>query len=403
MVVQDFFGWGQTGQYGYKIGFPKKQDRRPRPQNDLMNKLGVQITMEHELIKNFNLPRISRLMKGAVVKFDLSLKGLEVLTEAATGYFMFTPIIAAVAGAAKVYALTKDSRYGKASDIRDATMALARHFGTEQRVEVISSSVAPEIANADIVTNLGHVRPLDKSFLSRMKKTAVIPLMYEAWEWRPEDLDLLACRGMGLPVLATNEEHERLQTMRFVGHLSLKLLFELDIEIFDSRIVVLGSGKFGGAVARSLRDGGSSVSHMETESPEVLKKKEVLESLRQCEAVVIAEHVCREQLIGPSGPISGENLRRLNPSLVLAHIAGNVDQEDIKRSGLIHRPEKFARSGYMSMNTGYLGPRPCIDLHTAGLKIGEIMARARLGGKNRLEAEKAGLKLGFAETIPSPD
>jgi hypothetical protein len=359
--------------------------------------------MEQELIENFNLPRISRLMKGAIVKFELSLEGLQVLTEAATGYFMFTPIIAALAGAVKVYAFTKNSQYGRASDIRDTTMALARHFGAERGIQFISSSDAPEIANADIITNLGHLRPLDQSFLSRLKKTAVIPLMYEAWEWRPEDLDLAECRGMGIPVLATNEEHERLQTMRFVGHLSLKLLFEMEIEIFDSRIVVLGSGKFGRAVTKSLRDAGSSVSHMETETPDVLKKKEVLESLQQCEAVVIAEHVCREELIGPSGPISGEQLHRLNPSLILVHIAGNVNQEDIKRSGLIYRPEKFARPGYMSVTTGYLGPRPCIDLHTAGLKIGEIMARARLGGKNRSEAEKAGLKLGFAETIPSVD
>ncbi len=355
--------------------------------------------MEHELIETFNLPRISRLMKEAIEKFDLSLKGLEVLTEAATGYFMLTPIIAAVADAVKVYAVTKDSQYGRASDIRDATMALARHFGVERGIQVITSSYAPEIANADIITNLGHVRPLDKPFLSRLKKTAVIPLMFEAWEWRPEDLDLVECRAMGIPVLATNEEHEDLQTMRFVGHLSLKLLFELEIEIFESRIVVLGSGKFGAAVTKSLRDGGSSVNHMETESPDVLKKKEVLEALRRCDGVVIAEHVCREELIGPSGPISGKDLRTLNPSLVLVHIAGNVDQEDIRRAGIRCRPEGFAKPGYMSVTTNDLGPRPSIDLHAAGLKIGEIMARARLRGEDGPKAEKAGLKLGFAEPI----
>ncbi len=359
--------------------------------------------MEHELIESLDLHRISRLMREAIGKFALSLKGLEVLTEAATGYFMLTPIIAAAARAVKVYALTKDSQYGKATDVRDATMDLARHFGVERGIQVISSSDAPEIAKADIITNLGHVRPLNRSFLSRLKKTAVIPLMYEAWEWRPEDLDLAECRRMGIPVLATNEEHERLQTMRFVGHLSLKLLFELRIEIFGSRIVVLGSGKFGSAVAKSLRDGGSSVNYMVTESPDVLKKKEVLEALRHCDGVVVAEHVCREQLIGPSGPISGKDLRTLNPSLVLAHIAGNVDQEDIRSSGIRYRPEVFARPGYMSVTTAYLGPRPGIDLHTAGLKIGEIMARARLGGEDRSEAEKAGLKLGFAETVSSVD
>jgi hypothetical protein len=29
-----------------------------------------------------------------------------------------------------------------------------------------------------------------------------------------------------------------------------------------------------------------------------------------------------------------------------------------------------------------LGPKPVIDLHAAGLRVGEVMARARLAGKN---------------------
>jgi hypothetical protein len=46
----------------------------------------------------------------------------------------------------------------------------------------------------------------------------------------------------------------------------------------------------------------------------------------------------------------------------------------------------------MSVATDYIGPTPLIKLHTAGLKVGESLARARLKGLNGLEAELAVLR-----------
>jgi hypothetical protein len=46
----------------------------------------------------------------------------------------------------------------------------------------------------------------------------------------------------------------------------------------------------------------------------------------------------------------------------------------------------------MSVTTGYAGPRPLIDLNTGGLKVGESMARARLRGLERADAEAAALR-----------
>ena len=82
-----------------------------------------------------------------------------------------------------------------------------------------------------------------------------------------------------------------------------------------------------------------------------------------------------------------EALHSLNPYLAVAHICGNVSRAEIKRVGFPCLPERFAGPGYMSVATDYVGPRPLIDLHTAGLKVGERLAHARARGLAGLEAE----------------
>lgn len=335
-----------------------------------------------------NEARCRQLIDRTIGTLKLNLSGLVVLTEAATGYYMLTPLIAALAGADRVYALTRDSRYGNAQVVHEQTMALAERWGIAQQIEVLFSRKDERIAVADIVTNLGFVRPLDASFLRRLKRTAVIPLMFETWEYRPEDLDLAECRRLGIPVLGTNETHPDLQIFQYVGHLVLKLLFELDIEVFRARVMVVGSGEFGRAALNVLRAAGATVSQVRPAHGESLDQQHVRDLLADCDAIAVVEYQSRKMLIGPNGQITARELRAMNPAVVLANVAGNVEQADLEAVGVPVRPPRFAPAGYMSVTTDYLGPRPLIDLHTGGLKVGEALARARLQGLSRREAEE---------------
>jgi len=347
-----------------------------------------------------NEARCRRLIDRAIAKFELDLSGLVILTEAATGYYVLTPLIAALACADCVYALTQDSRYGSAQMVYEQTIALADRWGVARRIEVLLSREDDRIASADIVTNLGFVRPLDASFLRRLKHTAVIPLMFEPWEYRPEDLDLAECRRLGIPVLGTNESHPDLRTLQYIGHLVLKLLFELDIEVFRARVVVVGGGEFGDAVFSSLCATGAAVSMIRPEQGESLNQQHIRDLLTDCDAIAVVEHRHRKRLIGSGGQITARELRSINPGVVLVHVAGDVDYADLEAAEIPVRPSRFAPVGYMSVTTDYLGPRPLVDLHTAGLKIGEELARARAQGLPALEAEftvlrKAHLSQGF--------
>ena len=64
--------------------------------------------------------RLVRLMREAVDRCDLDLQGLTVLTEAASGAYVVTPVLAAMAGA-DVVAVAAGNAYSSAEEIRELT------------------------------------------------------------------------------------------------------------------------------------------------------------------------------------------------------------------------------------------------------------------------------------------
>ena len=142
-----------------------------------------------------------------VQALELDLRGKTVLTEAASGAYIVTPILAAIAGA-KVFAFSKTTRYGKVEEIFSNTRSLADSFSEFPLDIHLVDLLNPEIiAQADIITNSGHLRPLTESLLKHAKDEVVIPLMYEAWEWRDADMDISYIRKRGIKIGATNERH----------------------------------------------------------------------------------------------------------------------------------------------------------------------------------------------------
>jgi len=360
---------------------------------------GEEALTEFDVVKK-NEGRCLCLVQKSIRKFDLNLSRLKVLTEAASGYYALTPLIAAMAGAERVYALTRDSRYGNAEAVSKLTMTLAKGWDIEDRIDVLVSREDARIGLADIITNLGFVRPLDAYFLGRLKRNVVIPLMFETWEYREGDLNLPECRKLGIPVLGTNEHHPDLRTFEYIGLVAMKLLFEIGIEVFRSNIIVMGSGEFAEQVILSLRAANATVTFLSTEKEINFVSKSAWQSLKEAEAVVVVEHQSHNMLIGKAGLIKAEDLYDINPLLVVIHICGGVDQDALDAVHLRYHPTRFAPPGKMSVTTDCLGPKPLVDLHTAGLKVGEELARARAGGLLRQEAEslvlqKTSLAQGF--------
>ena len=349
-----------------------------------------------------NIKRIEKLIGDAIDTYNLDLSGLTVFTEAASGNYVVTPLIAALAGSDRVFAITRDSRYGKAADVRKFTLELAQRWGVGDRIEVVSDKIPSILSQVDIVTNLGFVRPIDKSMIAHLKPTAVLPLMWETWEFRDADLDLAECRRKGILVLGTNEREAGLDLFTYVGYLAVKLAFELEIEIYRSKVVVVGSGVFGESSVKAFDKLEADVKYIDLSTGDSLDTKSAKSTLYDADLTVLVEHHSPVCLIGNEGQITVDELLALSPCMSLVHIAGNINREEIDRAAVPCIPQQSAAPGYMSLTTAYLGPKPVITLHTAGLKVGEAMARARLANLNPMEAEKKVLRdlplaMGFGE------
>ena len=349
-----------------------------------------------------NVKRIEKLIPDAIDTYALDLSGLTVFTEAASGNYVVTPLIAALAGANQVFAITRDSRYGKAVDVRAFTLELAQRWGVDDRVEVVSDKMPSMLSQVDIVTNLGFVRPIDKNMIAHLKPTAVLPLMWETWEFREADLDLSECRRVGITVLGTNEREAGLDLFSYIGYLAVKLAFELEIEIYRSKVVVVGSGPFGESSVKVFDKLDAHIKYIDLSTGDSLESQSAKSTLRDADLVVLVEHHSQACLIGSAGQMTVDELLVLSPHLSIVHIAGNINREEIDNAAVPCLPQKSAAPGYMSVATDYLGPKPVIALHTAGLKVGEAMARARLTGLNPIEAKKKVLRdlplaMGFDE------
>jgi hypothetical protein len=333
-----------------------------------------------------------RLLHEAIKRFELNLDGLSIFTEAASGHFMATPLIALEAGAFQVFAIAKDSRYGTRQMIGEGVVSQASHLSNPSRLNIVYDY--EQIGKADIITNLGFVRPIDAKLVAQLKSQAVIPLMWETWEYRPADLDLAACRQKGIMVLGTNEQHSKLNFHRYLGHLAARLCYEAGLELCDSRILLLADCRFGPPIQHHLQLVGAHTFWHSPSRGDSLEDPKFKSFLQEANAILFAEHSYTNMLAGPDSWLGPLLCQRFNGGIKCVHISGVIDTAWLKELGFPVFPELSnpITPHTMSHTTGYLGGRPIVELHTAGLKVGETMARAYTQTKDFQTSRKTALK-----------
>lgn len=310
--------------------------------------------------------RSINLINRAIEFNKLNLNGLIVFTEAASGEFIYTPIIAAMAGAKKVYAITKDSKYATKEEVKKNTMLFGELCGIKDKICVVYDK--QNICEADIITNLGFVRPIDKETIDMIKRNAVIPYMCEAWEVRNEDVDIDYCKQKTINVMGTNENYSGLDVFKFSGPLALKMLFDVGVEVYKSKIVIISDDNFGKVIYDTLSKISSDVVLVR-----YLNEKNY-DLLKNVDALIIADYTSNRCFIGKNTVgISAEKLKSLSNFITVIQFAGIVDIDDLKENNISFYPDYKVGNSRMGKTLAYLGAKPIIDLHCAGLKVGEIM------------------------------
>lgn len=352
--------------------------------------------------------RIKNIILELVEKLDLDLKGLVVTTEVASGDYVYLPLIAALAGADKVYALGRDTSYGKYVEHKARLVDISREFNVSNVIEPCEASSFNSWIESDIITNSGMVRPIDRTKLKQFKSTAVIPLMWETWEFRPNEIDIKACQKYGIPVIGTEEKFHAIDMYEYPGMLALKMLFDVQCDFSSDKIALIGGGLTGTLIAKTLSRFNDSFLWF-TDQPldkEFKGNSMALRSLGSLtdedylDVVFIAEHSVNDLLIGKGASISFEKIGEKFPDVKIVHLCGNIDKKNLVDSKLSCYPQSIASFGHMSVFPSVMSVKPTLKLFSGGLKVGEIAAKARKDGGSIEEAIQATVDYGIGQDFP---
>jgi hypothetical protein len=322
-----------------------------------------------------NPHRLVSLMRQAVERCNLQLQNAIVLTEAATGAYAVTPVVAAIAGAKKVFALTRTTRYGTGEQVKILTQQLAGIAGVSDRIEFITEKTQDIVVQADIITNSGHVRPINAETIGWMQPNAVIALMYEAWEFRPEDVDLIACRLKGIQVAGVNERHPAVDVFSFLGIMAVKLLLDAGISVYTSNILLLCDNPFREFIERGLVQAGATVDTVNT----------IVEAStdKNYDAILVALQPRLEPIMAEKDAAA---IAKYWTGTIVAQYWGDIERSAFAAHHILVCPEIEPKSGHMGILPSAVGPEPIVRLQTGGLKAAEVIWRAGLQSeKSELE------------------
>lgn len=314
----------------------------------------------------FDIPRLARLVTRVVGDFALDLRGLNVLTEAATGAFATTAALAAAAGADEVVALALDSQFGSAEEAFADTGKLAEELGVSRTLRFVTHKSEEVVRGADIITNCRHLRPLDRLTVGWMNERAVVPLMYEGWEHRPGDVDRAACEERHIPLVGTNERDSRVGVFDYLGPAAVLLLEGAGFEVLRNHILLVCDNPFGPYLRVHLTRCGATV--------ETIKSLDHPLPDGPVDVVLVAAKP-KDRAIVDFG--AAKRLAAAYPGTSVVQFWGDLDRVSLASHQLSVWPIDSPGAGRMGILLSDLGPEPAVRLQAGGLKVGEILARNR--------------------------
>ena len=332
-------------------------------------------------------------LKKQVDALELDLKGRTVLTEAASGPYIVTPVLAAIAGA-KVYAYSKTTRYGSVEEVFAGTRQLCEGFGDfALDIQYVDSLLPQHINSADIITNSGHLRPLNQQMLKHAKDGMVIPLMYEAWEWREADMDIDYIRQRGFQLVATNERHPEVDVFNYLGDMALKQIFDAGICPYRNKFILLCNNDFGPFIAKVLAKvcaGLAVIGQDENKSKYALDQVDwiggfpefrVPPDYSDAEAIIFTAYPFDSNWLGHDTPVKAEQIRSAIKDPLILRYCGDLDEKYVTEKSIRFYPA-HVHSGHMGILPSAIGYDPIIRLQSGGLKAGELALKRRTDFKN---------------------
>lgn len=313
--------------------------------------------------------RVILKIKEYIRTLDLNLHGYSILTEVGSGLYNYMPVIPILAGAKKVMAWTQDSSYGRASDIIRSCSNILDGLDINNNIEFYKDGINVEhLKCADMITNSGFLRPLNEEKLKYSKNSVVIPLMYESWELRNEDIDIDYCKKRDIKVAGTNESYKDLKVFQHIGYLAVKMAFEAGYEVFGNRIVVWSDDNFGEEVYNTFSKLNPQ-SVVKTTDFNFLKKH-----IKEVDFIFLCDYK-ETRSYNDNTFFNFSRLKKLNNSFGVIHMYGEINNIKMKNQNISLYPDKLGESKKMTFTLSHLGINSFVALMSGGFKVGEFLLK----------------------------
>lgn len=343
-------------------------------------------------------------VKNIVQELELDLSGKIIVTECASGSYSFTPLIALIANAKRVICYGTDSSYGTYENNKNEILRLINLYEIPNRAEFCNNreSLYNFLEDVDIVTNSGMLRPIDKDFISCLPNKSVICLMWETWEMREGEIDLLAAKDKSIPIIGTNESFSKLSMYGVPTVLFFKMVLENNFSITHDNFILLGGGLTGELIANDLKAlnlrfdwytaNGDSYS-LPYRSLGGVKSNDYLDF------VFVADHTFPQKIFTDENGLSLKDLKEKFPKVKVIHLCGNVPQKELEDLNISFFPNKISPFGYMSYQSADFNDKPVIALNAMGLKVGQVYNDSFLSGLSKEAAIDSTVKLGIGMSL----
>jgi hypothetical protein len=271
-------------------------------------------------------------------------------------------------------------------------------------VKLLSTRLQAPLDTIHVVTALPGVRPIDESVLRNVAETAAVTLMHGVAHWQAADVDVATCRRQGIAVAGLDEEAVGLY--RYAPPAVLAGLLDLGVGLTDSLIVVAGDAPALPYVVQTLASLGA---HVLVAAPETagriglyggekagdtLGDDAVAGRLAEADALVICPSGTATRTVGPGAAADVARLAAAAPHLAVVGLDAESDLRALSGAGLRCRPAGGPGGVFDLL------PQAVIARHTAGLRVAEVMTRARQRGSSPLAAEQLAAAEANAELLP---
>lgn len=345
---------------------------------------------------------MARAVRRKIADTGLDLRGCVVATECANDAYAATAAAALAAGA-EVHAFGRSSRYATFEQASADVLALVAALGADSsRLHLTDDAATIPWSRVDLVTNSGHLRPLDATRLGQLPDHAVIALMFEAWELRDGDIDVATAHQRGLAIVGVDEHHPACGSFELVGTLAVSEAMRQRWSLDGARVLVVSDNAFQAPVLRALRRAGADAVSCDPRGCVTTAGHVALEAAAVDDAfdlAIVATTPGKVAADGARGPTAPEQLAAL---LVRAGVYGavqlwgDIDRAPAEAAGVSFGPANAPAPGHQAVPMNGAGFEATVRLQVGGLAAAAWALAARRGAE--IPASLAGL----LQVVPNP-